>query len=193
MTYRSSTLRAATLADAGFLAGLWADALRRADVHEQVADAESLVKAAQNSPERRLLIAEYEGRRAGAVMLEVTTVSAINLEPAVHVHSPHVLPEFRRHGVGRLLMESGVAFAEEAGIATISIGVANGSRDANRFMARLALAPLAMLRTAPTVAVRARLEAQRPSSPAGRNRTRVVAMRRTMRRHRDAAQDDVAG
>ena len=57
--------------------------------------------------------------------------------------SPHVFPEFRRHGVGRALMEAAVAFAEELGIAHVATAVVAGSRDANRFMARLALGPYA--------------------------------------------------
>ncbi len=62
---------------------------------------------------------------------------------------------------------------------------ASGSRDANRFLARLALGPLATLRVAPVAAVRARLVAQRPdltTTGSGRQLTRVLAARRSMRR-----------
>lgn len=57
------TLREAAVGDAGFLAGLWRDSIRRADVAEQVADLEMIVKSAAESSEERVLIAEYDGER----------------------------------------------------------------------------------------------------------------------------------
>ena len=95
------------------------------------------------------MVAEYDGDVAGAVHLRATTLTPINLEPVVQAISPHVLPDFRRRGVGRALMEAAVAFAEELGIAHIATAAVSGSRDANRFMARLALGPHAILRLAP--------------------------------------------
>ena len=97
-------------------------------------------------------------------------------------------PDYRRHGIGRMLMECAVSFAEEIGVTQVCTGVNAGSRDGNRFMARLALGPLATYRAAPVTAVRARLTAQRPALPAsaggGRQLTRVLAARRSMRRSR---------
>ncbi len=55
-----------------------------------------------------------------------------------------------------------MAFAEERGIAHIATAAVSGSRDANRFMARLALGPHAILRLAPTAMVQAKLDAQAP-------------------------------
>lgn len=185
MTRSLVTLRAAELTDAPFLARLWATSLRRADVQDQVADLEQVIKASAGSAEQRLVVADYDGQPAGAVLLRITTVTPLNLEPAVQVLSPHVAPEFRRHGIGRMLMECAASFAEEAGIPQVCTAVTAGSRDGNRFMARLALGPLATYRTAPTAAVRGKLAAQRPqiaSSESGRQLTRVLAARRSMRR-----------
>lgn len=179
-------LRCAEPTDAPFLATLWADALRRADRQEQVADLEVVIKCATQSPDERLVIAEYDGTPAGAVYLRLTTLSAINLEPTVQALSPHVLPQFRRHGVGRTLMEAAVSFAEELGIGHLATAAASSSRDGNRFMARLALGPQAVLRVAPTHAVRARLAAQRPSLQRGRPLGQVLAVRRSLRRSQAA-------
>lgn len=178
------TLRCAEVSDAPVLAELWADAVRRADHQDQVADLELVIKTAAASPERRLLVADHDGVLAGAVFLRVCTLSPINLEQTVQAISPHVFPQFRRHGIGRLLMESAVAFAEELGIAHVATAANSGSRDANRFMARLAFGPHATLRVAPTQVVRAKLTARLPALPAtnGRQRTRVLAARRSMRR-----------
>jgi GNAT superfamily N-acetyltransferase len=102
----------------------------------------------------------------------------------VQVMSPHVFPEYRRHGVGRALMDAAVSWAEERGAAHVATAAASGSRDANRFMARLALGPLATLRLAPTTVVRAKLTAQRPpvARVPARQLTHVLAVRRSMRR-----------
>lgn len=186
MSRAQVTLRSADADDVKFLTELWTDSLRRADVRDQLADLEAIVKEAATSPERRLVVAEYDGQRAGAVLLCVSTVSALNLEQSLQVLAPTVVAAFRRHGIGYALMDSAVSFAEELAIATLATAVAPGARESNRFMARLALGPLATVRLAPTSAVRARLSAQRPSlatsSGSGRQLTKVLAARRSMKR-----------
>ncbi|MFB9314871.1 GNAT family N-acetyltransferase [Nocardioides plantarum] len=181
-------LRAAEVHDAPFLVELWSGAMRRAEQPDLVADLEHIIKTAGSTPEQRLVVAEYDGQRAGAVLLKATTVSSLNLDHAVQVLSPCVAPDFRRHGIGRMLMECSVSFAEEIGVTQVCTAVTAGSRDGNRFMARLALGPLATYRSAPVAAVRARLSAQRPALQAsaadGRQLTRVLAARRSMRRAR---------
>ena len=178
------SLRTALPSDASVLAELWADVLRRADHAEQIADLVKVIEAAAESPGERLVVAEYDGEVAGAVHLRCTTMSPINLEPLVQAISPHVFPQFRRRGVGRALMEAAVSYAEELGIGHVATAAASGSRDANRFMARLALGPQAVLRVAATPLVRAKLTAQRPAvtGSGGRHLTQVLAARRSMRR-----------
>ena len=96
---------------------------------------------------------------------------------------PRVFAQYRRRGVGRTLMEAAVAFAEENGVLHVTTAVPATARDANRFMARIALAPAATFRIAPTSVVRSRLT---PSAPAGHARSapRVLVARRNQRRAR---------
>jgi ribosomal protein S18 acetylase RimI-like enzyme len=179
------TLRCAEPEDAPLLAELWVTALRRADLQDQLTDLDLIIKTAGDSPEQKLVVAEYDGNVAGAVFLRVTTLSPINLDACVQASSPHVFPQFRRHGVGRTLMECAVSFAEELGIGNVSTAAASSSREGNRFMARLALGPQAVFRVASTHAVRAKLTAQRPASEryaGGRHLTQVLAARRSQRR-----------
>ncbi|MCW2795407.1 GNAT family N-acetyltransferase [Nocardioides sp.] len=181
------TLRCAGPGDANPLAELWATALRKADHRDLLADLDLIIKTAAESPEQKLVVAEYDSNFAGAVFLRVTTLSPINLDACVQAISPHVFPQYRRHGVGRTLMECAVAFAEELGIAHVSTAAASSSRDGNRFMARLALGPQAVFRVATTHAVRAKLTAQRPAFDrysGGRHLTQVLAARRSQRRSR---------
>ncbi|MBC9732038.1 GNAT family N-acetyltransferase [Nocardioides sp. zg-578] len=181
------TLRCAEPADAPMLADLWADALRRADKHDQVADVELVIKTAAQSPEQRIVVAEYDGNPAGAVLLRVSTLNPLNPDLTVQALSPHVLPKYRRHGVGRALMEAAVTFAEEQGVGHVATAATSGSRDANRFMARLGLGPQAVLRVASTHALRARLTALRPAHErGGRQLTQVLAARRSQRRSQAA-------
>jgi hypothetical protein len=73
------SLRQATLDDAMFLADLWRDALRRADIQDQATDLELVIKSCEDSSEQRLIVAEYDGEPAGAVHLTVSTLSPLNL------------------------------------------------------------------------------------------------------------------
>ena len=178
------SLRDAVPEDAEALAELWGTTLRRCDHADQVGDVASIIERVAAGDDERLVIAEHDGQFAGAVHLRATTVTPLNLEPVVQTISPHVLPQFRRRGVGRALMESAIAFAEERGIGLVASAASAGSRDANRFMARLALGPFATFRVAPTHVVKARLTAQRPVAvrTSGRQVTQVLAARRSLRR-----------
>ena len=178
-------LRGAHDSDAPALVDLWSDVLRRGDRPQQVAEVGHVIDRASAMPEERVVVAEVEGRVVGAVHLRTTTFSPINLEPVVQVISPHVLPAYRRHGIGSALIRAAVDFAEEIGIAHVGVAVSAGARDSNRFMARLSLGPVATLRVAPTATVKNRLLAsQRPMLARGgaRQLTHVLAARRSARR-----------
>lgn len=180
-------LRSVLEDDAPRLAELWCDILRRADELDQAEDVRRLIKQVLAASDERIVVAEYDGQVAGAIFLRTTTLTPINFEPVVQAISPHVFPEFRRHGVGRALMDSAVSYAEELGIAHIASGSVSTSREGNRFLARLGLGPQMILRVASTCSVRAKLMAQRPSSRGGgRQLDKVLASRRVLRRARSA-------
>jgi GNAT superfamily N-acetyltransferase len=193
------SLRLAVPEDAPVLAELWTEVLRRVDHDEQVADMRAIIARAAPLDDERIVVAEYDGAVAGAVYLRVGTLSPLNLEPLVQAISPHVLPKFRRRGIGRALMGAAVAFADEHCISHIATAAVSGSRDANRFMARLALGPHAVLRLAPTAMVQAKLDAQAPGIgvTAGRSATRqlthVLAARRSSRRAQRQRIADLSG
>ena len=184
MTRSLVSLRSAVPDDADRLADLWSDVLRRADPADQAADVRSVIERVGPLHDERLVVAEYDHELAGAVHLRAATMTPLNLEPVVQTISPHVFPQYRRHGVGRALMEASVAFADELGIAHVATAVVAGSRDANRYMARLTLGPYALLRVAPVHTVKARLGSRRPvlARPNARPLTQVLAARRSQRR-----------
>lgn len=180
------TVRPALPVDAHELARLWTDVLRRGPERQQVADVTRVIEEATGRTDRLLVVAEYDGRLAGAVYLQATTFTPLNLEPTCFAVSPHVLPEFRRHGVGSALMEAAVRFAEEQGVGHLATAANSEWRDANRFFARMALAPQALLRIAPTHQVRSRLAGRRGRASRARPASvdRVLAVRRVRRAER---------
>lgn len=185
MSRTSVQVRAAATADARALRELWTDILRRGSAAEQEADVLSVIEGCADRDDRCIAVAELDGRVAGAVFLEATTLTPLNLDSAVLAVSPHVLPEFRRRGVGTALMDAATRFAEAHGIATVATAAMANSRDANRFMARLSLTPQATLRAASTSAVRSKLSGRRSAT---RNRgsrqiDKVLAARRLGREH----------
>lgn len=93
----------------------------------------------------------------GMALLTVASVNALLDIPAVHMSHAVVSDRHRRRGAGKALVACAVAFAEEHGVEQLVVSVHPGSRDANRFFARLGLVPLAVRRTAPVAVVRRRL------------------------------------
>lgn len=182
------TTRGAGQEDSVWLAELWADLLRRADRSEQVADLELIVKRAAASPEERLVVAEIDGDPAGAVLVRMATVGALNLEGCVQAVHPRVLQPYRRRGVGKALLEAATVFAEDHGVPLVSALVPSTSRESNRFMARLGLGQAGVWRIAPTSVVRARLTPK--GTAAARPRQRILAARRSARRTRPPEQVD---
>lgn len=138
-------------------------------------------------PDQQLLVAVLEGEVVGATHLIRAPLSPVHGEMAVHVAHLHVCARARRHGVGRALMEAAVSWAEEKDTAHLLAAASVGSRDANRFMARLGLGQIAVIRGASVAALRAKLPVEPPAaarvgSRSHRNVGHVLAQRRSQRR-----------
>lgn len=187
MTRFALSVRMAVPSDAPALAALWCDVLRRGDEADRISDCLEVISRAEGCAGDRLVVVTHDGEIAGAAYLRSTTVSAINLEPVLQVTSPQVFERFRKHGVGTTLLAAAGEFADERGIAHVCAAALATSRDANRFMARSGLAPLAMLRVAPTSQFRAKVALMRPApvrdaSGSGRQIDRILVARRLRRR-----------
>ncbi len=179
-----AVLRTATVDDAAAVAQLWAGAMASRDAEPMVGDATTIISASACDPNSRVVVAELEGVVVGAAYLVATTMSPVNLQPVVQLISPNVASGFRGRGLGQALLESAVAYADERGIAHVASAAPNGSREANRFMARLGLRPVATLRVAPVSVLRSKLTARQPRSmAASRQLSQVLAARRTSRRN----------
>ncbi|MGH8967310.1 MAG: GNAT family N-acetyltransferase, partial [Actinomycetes bacterium] len=137
--------------------------------------------------EERLLVGAVDGEVVGAAHLRRAPLSPIYTDTAIHVSHLHVRDEWRRRGVGRALMEAAVSWAEEKDTTHVIAAASANSRDANRFMARLGLTQLAVVRGATVAALRAKMPVEAAACAhvtmrSSRTVNQVLAKRRSLRR-----------
>ncbi len=181
---RGIVLRSAVAEDAEFLRTLWPDLLRRGDAAEQVADLVTIIES-RDGKQSRIVVAECDGELAAGVLLQVDTLSPLNLEPVVITLAPTVVERFRGRGIGLQMIEATLAFAEVHGVSHVATAAYADSREANRLMARLGFAARATYRIASVSTLRTRLAAMHPAAGGGLARSHlahVLASRRSLRR-----------
>lgn len=101
-----------------------------------------------------LIAADESDALVGLLSARHDAVGAIDLTPVLHVTHLMVHPRHRRRGIGRALLAAAVRLADEEGIEHILTTAAAGSREGNRYLARIGFAPLVVHRIAPTCALR---------------------------------------
>ncbi len=180
-------IRDAGTDDVGDLREVLADMPTRDLDHGCPRDGARVVARVNADPDQRLVVAEQEGRVVGAMLLARGSLTPLHSDLVLHILHLHVRPEGRRHGVGRALVEAAVSWAEEKETSHILASSSVGSRDANRFLARLGLGQVAVIRASSVSALRAKLPADRASGTRGGRRRsahvgQVVALRRSQRR-----------
>lgn len=183
-------VRDATPHDVPALLGLWSGSSARAAERDAAAaegEATASVARIAADPDQRLVVAVLEHQVVGAVHLVRAPISPIHSEMGVHVTHMQVFEKWRRHGVGRALVEAAVGWAEEKDTVHVLTAASVGSRDANRFMARLGFAQIAVVRGATVATLRAKMPLETPAaarvgSRSSRGVAQVLAQRRLQRR-----------
>jgi predicted N-acetyltransferase YhbS len=105
--------------------------------------------------DRTVLVAVDDmGEIVGLVVVSEGDVAAITDVPALYIGHLLVVPGHRRRGVGRALLAASVHLADQRGIEHVVATAVSGSRDANRYLARLGFAPLVVRRIATTATLR---------------------------------------
>lgn len=160
---------------------------RAGEEDSRPAEAAAAVAAIALDPDQRLLVAEGGGQVVGVAYLVRAPLSPIQSGTAVHVLHLHVRDELRRHGIGRTLMEATLSWAEEKESSHVLVAAAVNSRDANRFMARLGLGQMAVMRAATVASLRAKMPVEPPAAArvgprSHRSVGQVLAQRRSLRR-----------
>lgn len=100
-----------------------------------------------------LIAADESGAVVGMLAARNDAVGAIDLTPVLHVTHLMVDPGHRRRGIGRALLAAAVRLADDEGIEHLLATAAAGSREGNRYLARIGFAPLVVHRIAPTSAL----------------------------------------
>ncbi len=183
-------VRDSTPQDVSALLEIWSGVLARGCEREAPspeAEAASAIARVAADPDQRLVVAVIDGEVVGAVHLLRAPLSPIHSETAVHVAHLQVLDRWRRRGVGRALIEAAVCWAEEKDTVHVLAAAAGASRDANRFMARLGLGQIAVVRGATVASLRTKLPVEPPAaarvgSRSPRSVGQVLAQRRSQRR-----------
>ena len=183
---RQLEIRDAVPEDADALLELWnsANSGRGEPISAQpVVDAAAVLAQSAADPDERFLVGVHEGRIVAALHLRRASISPLHSDMAIHTSYLLVVPEHRKHGFARALLEAAVTWAEEKDVNLVSAFTSSTSRDTNRFLARLGFAPMASVRMANTGVLRRKLtpEAIRPLD-ARRNLGRLLAERRAQRR-----------
>jgi ribosomal protein S18 acetylase RimI-like enzyme len=184
-------VRRATVADVDEVLALWREARDEGDRSGRPVSAEQLrprLSVAMERGEIEVLLARWDSRPAGFVVVRLAPLTLLAESPAVHVEQLFVTPELRRHGIARALLAGVVARAERECAETVVAGVSPWARDTHRFFARLGFTPLVVRRTVATPVLRRRLagESARGAVDDLLSRRRSLRARARLLRGRDA-------
>jgi GNAT superfamily N-acetyltransferase len=184
MTRAPAVVRDAVPDDALALQSIWLDFAHSGGPVDRQARETSMVEQIERSilrfetdPSERLLVALVEQQAVGVAHLRRAPLSPMHPDDAVHVGYLHVLSNFRRRGIGRQLLEAAADWADEKDSQHIVASVGARNRDANRFLARLGLTQVAVVRASTVVGLRAKL-----AVPGKAVASHIVAARRLTRR-----------
>ncbi len=175
-------VRDARVGDVPALAALWAEARGAAGTSGRTMGpaSETAVRArverASSDSDVRLVVAELDGAVVGMACLCPEVLVPLEDDVALKVPYLHVSSAARRRGVGSALLDEAAEHAADIGAADVVVSVPPSLREANRFYARLALAPVVAQRGATTLALRRRLGGDLGPAP-----TDVLARRRRAR------------
>lgn len=124
----------------------------------------------------RVYVAAIDGEPVGYSVAMSGPVSALQDTPAVWLDVLWVRPGRRQRGVAGALLKTVASYAEHIGAPEIVSRVPSGSRDANRFFARLGFAAVVTERSATPAALRRRIAGHGLS-----NVSDAVRLRRSLR------------
>jgi GNAT superfamily N-acetyltransferase len=173
--------------DGPALERLWHDLPRPTEWGSGQDLAGHVLAALADDPSSRVLVAVSGGEVVGSAYLRTVRPSPLLNDRSLSLSHLQVEESQTRRGVGRALLEAALSHAEHHGISSILVAGAVSDRETNRFLARLGLAQVAVIRGSSVAALRARMPVE-PSVAARSSRAKqvgqVVAARRLQRRAR---------
>jgi GNAT superfamily N-acetyltransferase len=176
-------IRDARPEDVTALLHLWTHTGRNEATPRPIEEATRALAQTAADPDERLLVGLVDDQLVAALHLRRAPLSPLHTEAVVHTSYLLVLPEHRRHGYARALLDAALTWAEEKDVTHITAITNSSSRDTNRFLARLGLGTAATIRIASTATMRRKLAPEMiRGQDARRQLGRVLAQRRTLQR-----------
>lgn len=142
-------------------------------------------------PGGRVLLAQLDGEPAGLMLARIVGPGPFTDVVAMDIEAVYVQPDARRRGLGRAMLLSAVAMAEEAGVTELYSSPLPGARGMQRFLARIGFAPAASHRAVSTAVLQRRL-AQDHAPGTTRRLEDLIARRRHVREARQLPDENPA-
>lgn len=185
-------LRDADREDAAALINLWRDCAETSrnegvDVLSStalwcepgVAEAAAALELNLGNPDKRIIVALVEGEIVGAVMLDISTTTPINLTRVLVITELQVLPAYRRKSVATTLLSAAANYGEEFNCEVVAALTPAHPREPNRFLTKLGFSQVSVVRATQASMLRSKLSTKATNS---RDTGRLIAVRRTLRR-----------
>lgn len=151
-------VRPLSVDDGPALHSLWADLLPGEITGSAPEEFASHVLAMLGlQPDAAVVVATLDGQVVGATYLQCTWVAPLAGARTLEVDLLAVDPGHTRRGIGRALLEAAISRAESLGIEQVLVVGAPANRETHRFLARLGLTTVAVVRSAPVTSLRTRL------------------------------------
>lgn len=186
------TIRDAEATDAPALVELWrecagaaADEGSEAFTQQSLWREPSTAEAAtaltfnQDTQGRKIMVALSGGEIVGATAGSIATLTPITFTKVLVVTDIQVSPRFRRRSVASALLETMAVYGEEHHCEIVMAMIPAHAKEPNRYLTKLGFNQIAVLRVIQMSKLRARLGGK----TASRETSRLVAVRRTLRRH----------
>jgi GNAT superfamily N-acetyltransferase len=183
-------LRAVRQEDAEALKEIWSSlSVRGKSAEDVLLGIKASIARTDEHPGERIVVAEIDGAVVGACHLQIGELTPLSGEQCVRLSHLATVETKQADPVARALVDAAVTWAEDEGVSHVIATTASGNREANRFMARLGLAQVAVTRVASTATLRGKLPTEKSAvggRPANQKLDKVLAARRSLRRQRPA-------
>jgi len=154
---------------------------REPDVPEAAAALEFALRA----PDKRIILALQDGEIVGATVCDIRTLTPVNMDRVLVVTELQVSPRYRRRTVASTLLSAALSYGEERDCEMVIASIPAHAREPNRYLTKIGFNQIAVLRGIQASKLRSRLSSRATKS---RDTGKLIAVRRTMRRHQGERQ-----
>ena len=149
---------------------------REPDVPEAAASLEFALRA----PDKRIILALQDGEIVGATVCDIRTLTPVTMNRVLVVTELQVSPRYRRRTVASTLLSAALSYGEERDCEMVVASIPAHAREPNRYLTKIGFNQIAVLRGIQVSKLRSRLSSKATNS---RDTGKLIAVRRTMRRH----------